>query len=431
MKKIRLLLSIFALLTIVACNTSNKDEEKYTIIEDVSVDYTYKIEDLKVSFNAIGDIGKIKNYEWSFGDGEKSYTKNPIHDYSGYGKYKVTLKATTDDNKTQSVTKIVTVSSKSTSNEVEKPSDEDVDNDSDNSESGENKPAVTPKPIEITADFTFTVTDKTIKFTPIVENGEGYKLSYLWDFDNGAASSTEKSPVFRFSEGGKKYVTLKIFVDDNPTPVVNQLKIIDIADVINIFIHKKDGNEPELNPNYMYFALRLKGSSAGGHYRQKVVFGSSSDKEYGYPRGFEYMDKDSQNIKFPSKFVYEFAKLGVFISNYTDETGFANKEGTEFDMPFYFGVNNFRVKINKSKDSVPYTFVSLNVYDDVASGWGGGYALINFIRFNKSEAFTVNIPLKDYDEKIHKNIAKLTIDFTSNGYNYEPKITFDGYELKE
>jgi len=43
-----------------------------------------------VSFTDLS-TGKITNYTWNFGDGNRSYEKNPVHSYSSEGNYTVTL----------------------------------------------------------------------------------------------------------------------------------------------------------------------------------------------------------------------------------------------------------------------------------------------------------------------------------------------------
>jgi hypothetical protein len=49
---------------------------------------------LTVQFTDLTTInpGKISSWEWTFGDGEKSYDKNPLHLYTSPSKYDVTLK---------------------------------------------------------------------------------------------------------------------------------------------------------------------------------------------------------------------------------------------------------------------------------------------------------------------------------------------------
>jgi PKD repeat protein len=54
-----------------------------------------------VTFNSNGSYdpdGTIINYTWNFGDGNKSYLKNPVHSYAEPGNHTVTLKVTDDNN---------------------------------------------------------------------------------------------------------------------------------------------------------------------------------------------------------------------------------------------------------------------------------------------------------------------------------------------
>ena len=54
--------------------------------------YTTNVKDLEVTFNNTS-TGSNLDYEWSFGDGETSTEKNPVHTYATGGKYTISLKA--------------------------------------------------------------------------------------------------------------------------------------------------------------------------------------------------------------------------------------------------------------------------------------------------------------------------------------------------
>ncbi|MBC7080748.1 MAG: PKD domain-containing protein [Thermoplasmatales archaeon] len=53
--------------------------------------------------------GQIVNYTWEFGDGNKSYDKNPTHKYKNKGVYRVTLTVTDNDGAKSSISKSITV----------------------------------------------------------------------------------------------------------------------------------------------------------------------------------------------------------------------------------------------------------------------------------------------------------------------------------
>lgn len=53
---------------------------------------------LTVSFNSLCSVGKVKTYEWTYGDGSKSSSASPTHTFDQPGTYKVTLQVTDDKN---------------------------------------------------------------------------------------------------------------------------------------------------------------------------------------------------------------------------------------------------------------------------------------------------------------------------------------------
>jgi len=66
-----------------------------------------------VSFTSMAtdSDGIIEKYSWNFGDGAKSSSPNPTHQYDNAGTYTVTLTVTDDDGKKDTITKKVTISS--------------------------------------------------------------------------------------------------------------------------------------------------------------------------------------------------------------------------------------------------------------------------------------------------------------------------------
>lgn len=59
---------------------------------------------MNVSFDPACSTGKIKNYEWDFGDGSTSMVVVPTHSYLRPGKYTVSLKVSSEDNVFESTT---------------------------------------------------------------------------------------------------------------------------------------------------------------------------------------------------------------------------------------------------------------------------------------------------------------------------------------
>lgn len=412
MRLLSFILSVFLSFSFLGCEIDNNKmefsqdkkapidfppEPETDVKEMLFSDFRYNVEFLRVMFYSditTNDNDKIVKYSWIFGDGNESLERHPTHIYTNEGSYHVKLSVTTEKGLKQSITKNIEVKAQSS---------------------------------EVTADFTYTIKDKTVTFNPVVTNSENQIVDYLWFFDNGLDKSNDKSPVFTFSDTGKKDVVLQVYFNKDPTPVINLSKTIEIYDTVNVFFHNaKDGTDPQDNEDYMYFAIRLKGNSENGSFRQNIVDGDDKNRDVAYPRGFEYIDKDGNYVVFASSHVARLQNYGIYIPNYNEYTGFSDEAGTSFDMPFYYGVNNFRVKINDNK-KLQYVFRSLNIYDDLATSWGS-FMKTNFIRYNVGQNFKIEIPMDTYDPSIHKNIAKLTVDFSSNGIDYPYEITFDGYE---
>jgi hypothetical protein len=57
----------------------------------ICADFNYEIDGKKVSFTDDSLGLNIQSWYWDFGDREYSTDKNPVHEYSGFGKYKVVL----------------------------------------------------------------------------------------------------------------------------------------------------------------------------------------------------------------------------------------------------------------------------------------------------------------------------------------------------
>ena len=310
------------------------------------------------------------------------------------GSYTVSLKVTAQNGKEATVTKTVTVE------------------------------AQPQEPAPITVDFTYTIDDLTASFVSTVENAGNKSLSYYWTFGNDGIDYTA-NPQFTFPFSDVYRVTLQVFIDgdyENPVTVSKDVNVVSTAPV-KLYAHVTDGNEPEKNSDYMYFAIRVKGVSPGGYLRQLI---SNEGWDYAYPRDLEYMHSNDVYTKFQSSDIEALCGMGYCIGGYSSATGFANEEGTEFDMPFYLSDNNFRVKINGANE-LSYVFKNFAVTDNSVTEFMGHPV---FIRYNATTAFTVTIPMTEYNPLIHKNIANVTVNFTVNGDSEPYEITFDGYELK-
>lgn len=204
-----------------------------------------------------------------------------------------------------------------------------------------------------------------------------------------------------------------------------------------VFVHTHQ-HGPDSNPNYMYFALRVKGSSSKESFRMSVPGG------YAYPRDLHFQIYANQMvtqtyINFNGAEVDDLcSQYGICVDGYSDKTGFANEEGTSFEFPFYFGYDDFRVAMSSS-NTLKYEFEGFVVRDTTVKDtgiFGSGFGYPAFITMISSDRLAIEIPLnqagKEYNPSIHKNIALLTLDFKdySATGKARPVITLDGFVSK-
>lgn len=360
-----------------------------------SVDFSYTADGLKAAFTSVVEnAGDNPVYGWSFGDGASSDEASPTHIYASAGTYRVRLTVALEDGRKFSAEKDVELAGRP----------------------GETDP--------VTADFTFKVSGLQAAFKADVRNGDNKRIDYLWDFNGGENISYEKNPVYVFSDPGRKQVTLKVFIDGNGNDPLTVTKTVTVfsAEPIRLFIYNADGGEPDKNPDYIYFALRIRGESPSGSFYQAG--------NHAYPRDLEYIASNGNYVNFLSKDIDGLCGMGYCIDGYDEVTGFAAAAGTEMDMPFYLGVNDFRGKINGKRDVI-YYFNGFSILDRSIPIWGG-FAYPVFIRFNQSsdmeKRFKITVPMASYDPAVHKNIVRLTVNFTNNGGDYPYEIIFDGFE---
>jgi len=119
--------------------------------------------------------GTIATWSWNFGDGSSSSQQNPSHTYSTAGTYSVTLTITTVSGCTNTVT---------------------------------NSVIVNPLPL---ADFNFVnaCENSAVAFTDNSIVSSGNITGYLWDFGDGATSSSQ-NPNHLYAGPGNYSVTLQV-----------------------------------------------------------------------------------------------------------------------------------------------------------------------------------------------------------------------------
>ncbi|MEA2464661.1 MAG: hypothetical protein QOJ98_2408 [Acidobacteriota bacterium] len=114
--------------------------------------------------------GNPASWLWEFGDGDTSTEQNPVHTYSVAGNYTVKLTVTNADG-SNSASDVVKV------------------------EAGE-------KP---TADFTFTVSGRTVNF---VDRSTGEPTSWAWNFGDSTPTVRQQNPVHTYENDGTYTVRL-------------------------------------------------------------------------------------------------------------------------------------------------------------------------------------------------------------------------------
>lgn len=149
-------------LTLSACKQNEPEEVEPT------ADFLYTIKGLTVSFSNLSK--NAQSYSWDFGDGHTSVVKNPVHVYSSYDTYQVTLTATNSSKKSRA--------SKSVSLTEQR----------------------------IKASFTYK-TEHPMKV--VLTNTSSNATTYEWDFGDGT-TSTEENPTHRYKGIGVYRITLTV-----------------------------------------------------------------------------------------------------------------------------------------------------------------------------------------------------------------------------
>ena len=239
------------------------------------------------------------------------------------------------------------------------------------------------------------------------------------------------------AQGTGQFGLILLVIDGNQKISHKFFQQIVLGKTDRIFVHTHQ-HGPDSNPNYMYFALRVKGSSSKESFRMSVPNG------YAYPRDLHFQiyanSMVSQRyINFNGAEVDDLcSQYGICVDGYSDKTGFANEEGTSFEFPFYFGYDDFRVAMSGS-NTLKYEFEGFVVRDTTVKDtgiFGSGFGYPAFITMISSDRLTIEIPLKqagkEYNPSIHKNIALLTLDFKdySATGKARPVITLDGFVSK-
>jgi PKD repeat protein len=129
--------------------------------------------------------GNIVSWNWDFGDGGTSTTKNPSHKYSDDGTYIISLTVTDDDGITNETSKQIIVSN-----------------------------------VGPTADFIYSplnpTTNDTVQFTDKSFDNDGFINLWYWDFGDGNIS-TLQNPTHQYNDNGTYNIDLIVTDNDGAT----------------------------------------------------------------------------------------------------------------------------------------------------------------------------------------------------------------------
>lgn len=130
-----------------------------------------------LQFNDISSVasGSIVSWNWDFGDGNVSQLQDPVHTYSSWGSYTVTLTVTSNNGCTDTVTRSFNVY---------------------------------PLP-QANFSYNFSCVGEAIQFTDMSFTNMGNITGWNWDFGDGT-TSTLQNPIHAFSTPGLQVVTLTV-----------------------------------------------------------------------------------------------------------------------------------------------------------------------------------------------------------------------------
>ncbi len=253
---------------------------------------------------------------------------------------------------------------------------------------------------------------------------------YVWNTNDEIGIKGETVTLSLIA--GKQTITL--YADDGsgkfPYTVTKDMNV-GATYTNKVFLYLKQESEP----GYMYFAVKVKGNSSTGLFRQEMASG------YAYVRDL-HMDSPvavatsggtpTKYSNFNGAMTMEMcASYNVCVEGYKVETGFATEDGKSFEFPFYYGDDNFRVQMNGT-NNLTFSFDSFVTRDTTIDGiFGGGFDYPAFAAVHGGKKLTITIPMSSFDTSKHKNIALFTINFKNYNIGTEyPEVIFDGFEQR-
>ena len=228
--------------------------------------------------------GSIANYTWDFGDGNISHEQNPVHNYSQYGAYYVTLTIKDDDSASNSTTKMV-----NTFNEI-------------------------PYVNFFWSPLAPTVLDM-VQFSDNSSGIDDEIVNWTWDFGDGN-TSYEQNPAHQFAE--KKTYTVTLTVIDEGYALNTRSKEIEIVNA----------------PPVVNFSWEPQYPADG----EAVNFTDESYDMDGYIVNYTWNFGDG-NISYERNATHTFAKSGTYAINLTVR----DNDGASSSKVYYIRIANIYV----------------------------------------------------------------------------------------
>lgn len=291
-------------------------------------------------------------------------------------------------------------------------------------------------------DFFYSIDGRDITLSPFVsiKGIDESQLQYLWITSDNPGIKEKSTTITVPEDATATMVSLLVF--NGPPAKENQLAKVDknisltgcfpsdktMNGVVDLFqFATGKGDHPDNNPDYMYFALQIEGTSIHGTFRTGATW--KEQKTNAYPRSVQYEHNLSTDDRFTSMYAQATPNLASLNVGYSEATGFGNQDGTQFSMPFYFGDNKCRMKMN-GKQNLSYTFANFVLWDTTVGSLFGGWPVL--IRLGASEPLKITIPMASYDSSKHKNIARLKVKFNDDdeAQNFKYEVVFVDFVTK-
>ena len=181
---------------------ANNDNNNFPPKADFTYSPSNPTTDDIISFidNSSDSDGVLVNWTWSFGDGNHSFTQNPMHQYNNPGEYMVSLNVTDDDGGSDSFYQMVS-----------------VDNYGPN------------------ANFSFTPAfpqvNESVQFTDLSFDNSGDSIvSWNWSFGDGNYS-TQENPIHNYSSNGSFTVDLMVCNSSNVSDSISKMVYVGMTGV--------------------------------------------------------------------------------------------------------------------------------------------------------------------------------------------------------